>query len=114
MSESNSDDRRKELRREQDKELYTLLECRPAYFISAEKLGMVEQSIARMASTPVKRKRQIEFNLICQVIKALKITPQECEITGISFGCLKSGEAGMFITTASATKILGQIPEVLK
>lgn len=108
------EDKRKELRRELDKELHLLLECKPVYFVSAERLGMIEQSVARMATTPDKRKRSAEFRAIVKVLKALQVIPPSCDIVGISFGCLDTGDAGMFIICKSPTKVIGQIPEIIK
>jgi hypothetical protein len=91
-------------------EMHMFLEQCRCYFIAAERLGMLESAIACMSSTPGKRKRAIEFNSIQQVLKKLKVIEDSMKIVGISFGCLDSGEAGMFVICQSPIRLLGDVP----
>lgn len=101
-------------RRAEDKEeeINMYLDDNRCHFIAAERLGMLENNVAAMATTPGKRKREIEFNSIAHILKRLKVIEHTADIVGISFGCLNSGEAGMFILCKSPTKVIGNIPEI--
>lgn len=111
MPDEHVEDRREDLRRELDKEAYLLLQCKPAYFIPMDKLGVVEHVARSMLNTPLKRKRALELNNLTWVVKRLKLVPTECKIISVALGCLDTGEAGLFILCNSPTKLLADIPE---
>lgn len=92
-------------------EIHMYLDDNRCYFISAERLGLIESNVSKMAYTSGKRKRAIEFNAIAHVLKSLKIVDREVDIKGIAYGCLDTGEAGMFIICRVPTKIHGTVPE---
>lgn len=105
-----TENRTGEIRREADRDLIRQIEqC--SFFIASERLGLLEQSVARMACTVGKRKRGVEFNAIVKVIRALRLVPPEAVVAGLAYGCLEGGDAGLFIITNSPTKVVGSLPE---
>lgn len=84
------------------------------YFISSQRLGMLESQIAALASTPNKRKRAVEFNRIKQVLHALKAIPSDCKIVGLAYGCIDTGDAGLFALCTSPVQLLGAMPATVE
>lgn len=107
-------DKRQEARRQEDKELRLLLSTKLSYFVSTEKLGLIEANVRKMNSLSTKRSRAVELNAIQFVLKKLGVIPHSVKVVALAHGCLDAGDSGLLILCESPTKILGQLPEVIK
>lgn len=107
-------EQRKALRRHVDRELNLLVSTKLSYFVASEKLGMIEASVRRMNSATNKRSRRLDLNDIQFVLKRLGVIASDAKVVALGYGCLDTGDAGLIILCESPTKILGQLPEVIK
>jgi len=59
--------------------------------IPAEKLGLLEQQFIGLISPVLKRKRQVRFNGLVQVLKALGLIRMKSEVVALSYGIEANG-----------------------
>ena len=65
--------------------------------IPAEKLGLLEQQFIGLISPVLKRKRQVRFNGLVQVLKALGLIRMKSEVVALSYGIEANGALTAFI-----------------
>ena len=77
--------------------------------IPAEKLGLLEQQFIGLISPVLKRKRQVRFNGLVQVLKALGLIRMKSEVVALSYGIEANGALTAFIICDIDQRIDGEI-----